>query len=145
MMPEGWGSGGIDLGATRGEFCTTGSKVVCVLLANGCNGVASSSGPWVHKGRVHLIDQREIDWPCVTHDGTKGKVRIQGKEFDLSKGGLFLIDTRAKSVRVQQLDVPIGIAVNDRQGYEKARKSIEALAQENPVMRQFVREAAPTP
>jgi len=140
-MPLGWGGGGFHVGETRGEFFTQDEKVVFVIWANGCNGAASSSGPWIQKGKLHANDKREIEWSCLTHDGLKGKATIDGREYDLAKGGLFLVSTRDKKTKVRQLDVAIGTITQGRDGFDLAEKRLAKLAKENETIRNFVDQA----
>ena len=41
----------------------------------------------------------------ATRDGRSGKVVIDGHEFDLTRGGLFLVSAKGTPVRVEQIPV----------------------------------------
>jgi hypothetical protein len=46
---------------------------------------------------------REVTWSSTTRDGKTGNVTIDGQEFDLGKGGLFLISLMNNRTKVEQL------------------------------------------
>jgi hypothetical protein len=87
---------------------TCDGRVYLVLAANACTGSRGGGGPGASRGQFHAKDGREIVWSCSTQDGKSGKVVIDGQEFDLTRGALFLISTKDKPTRVEQLAIDAG-------------------------------------
>jgi hypothetical protein len=81
-------------------------RVYLVLAANGCSGSGGGSG--TSRGQLHAKDGREIVWSCSTQDGKSGKVIIDGQEFDLNQGALFLVSAKEKPTRVEQVVIDTG-------------------------------------
>ena len=56
-------------------------------------------------GYHHVGDPppREVVWSSTTCDGKTGSVTVDGQEFDLSQGGLFLISLMDNQAKVEQL------------------------------------------
>jgi hypothetical protein len=79
-----------------------------VVAANGCTGSAGGGGSGTSRGQLHTKDGQEIVWSCSTQDGKSGKVFIDGQEFDLNQGALFLVSTKEKTTRVEQLVIDTG-------------------------------------
>src|SRR5262249_23663243 len=110
---KSWGSGGSTVSRIEGRTTTayTIQRLTCdgraylVLAANGCRGTGSGGGCGASHGKLHAKDGREIGWSCSTRDGTSGSVVIDGQEFDLAHGALFLISTKDKPTRVEQLAI----------------------------------------
>jgi hypothetical protein len=73
---------------------------------NGSVGATSSGGSGDFSGKFRIAPDREVAWSCKTPDGKAGKLVIDGAEFDLAGGGLFLVDTRQKPAKTEQLAVP---------------------------------------
>jgi hypothetical protein len=85
-------------------------RVCLALAANGCSGsgaeAATSAGQLETKpGYLQTKDGRKIAWSLSTQDGETGKVVIDGQEFSLSPGALFLVSAKDKPTRVEQLTV----------------------------------------
>jgi hypothetical protein len=83
-------------------------RVYLVLAANGCRGSGGGGGSGTYRGQLSAKDRRKIAWSCSTPDGTSGKVVIDGQEFDLTGGSLFLVSTKDKPTRVEQLVMDAG-------------------------------------
>jgi hypothetical protein len=68
------------------------------------SGGGSSNNP-VHteKGGAGTADGRGYQWHLETTDGKTAKFRINGNEFDLTKGTLFALKAKGEQVEVQQL------------------------------------------
>jgi hypothetical protein len=64
-----------------------------------------------------------------------GDFQIDGRPYDLAKGTLFLVSTKASQVRVTQLDVDLSKVQTDKQGFE-------AFAEDQPKVAEFVAEAS---
>jgi hypothetical protein len=68
-------------------------------------------------------DYRHLDWQLETPDGSNIKVLLDGKEYDASKGNLFLVKTKGGKTEVEQLTKDLSAAKADREGMEAfARK-----------------------
>jgi hypothetical protein len=83
-------------------------RVYLVLAANGCRGSGGGGGSGTYRGQLDAKDGRKITWSCSTPDGKSGKVVIDGQEFDLTEGALFLVSTKDKPTRVEQLVIDAG-------------------------------------
>jgi hypothetical protein len=113
---KSWGSGGVTVVRSEGgtttaytvQRLTCDGRVYLVLAANGCKGSGGGGGSGASRGQLHAKDGREILWSCSTQDGNSGNVVIDGQEFDLTRGALFLISTKDKPTRVEQLVIEAG-------------------------------------
>jgi hypothetical protein len=113
---KSWGSGGGTVVRSEGgtttaytvQRLTCDGRVYLFLAANGCKGSGGGGGSGASRGQLHANDGREIVWSCSTPDGKSGDVVIDGQGFDLSRGGLFLVSTKDKPTRVEQLAVEAG-------------------------------------
>jgi hypothetical protein len=113
---KSWGSGGGTVFRSEGGTTTayTVQRLTCdgsvylVLAANGCKGSGGGGGSGASRGQLHTQDGREIVWSCSTRDGKGGNVVVVGQQFDLTRGGLFLISTKDKPTRVEQLAIDAG-------------------------------------
>jgi hypothetical protein len=66
-------------------------------------GSAGSPQGAQYNGRADAPDGRKIEWRCETADGKTGPVTINGQQFDLAGGPLFLVTTKGGETHVQQL------------------------------------------
>ena len=111
---RGWGVGGGTVTKVEGEDrisysvdrLTCDGQAFAVLAVNGSVGATSSGGSGDFRGAFRIAPDREVAWSCKTSDGKAGKVVIDGAEFALADGGLFLVDTRQKPAKTEQLAVP---------------------------------------
>jgi hypothetical protein len=58
------------------------------------------------KCQAHLWnaqDSRRVEFTCETKDGTSGRATIEGKDYDLANGTLFLVSAQGGQYRVKQL------------------------------------------
>jgi hypothetical protein len=82
-----------------------------VMICSDTQGGATSSGdsisgpPWVRKvdGVEASKDGRRFAWQMETTDGRSVKCRVDGKEYDLASGTLFLVKTKGGKTEVEQL------------------------------------------
>jgi len=77
-------------------------QVRVVVAANRANAAGTVSGGGVVEGRFSTPEGSEVLWSCGFSREESGVI-INGKPFDLSQGGLFLIDTRTAPAAVEQL------------------------------------------
>ncbi len=79
------------------------------------HGSGSSSDPvFRQSGQAESPDGRNYSYQVETEDGVTARFTIDGKEFDLSQGTLFLVKTRGADTVVQQLSRDIsGISSTD--------------------------------
>jgi hypothetical protein len=138
-----WGGGGHAEGGVKEgvkfdfniEHLTCDGRVYFLLAADGCSGGDSGSGRTA-RGRLYAVDGRKIAWSCSTQDGTSGTVTIDGQQFDLAKGAVFLVSAMKDETRVEQLAVDMsklqGGPVQDR---------LPALADTEPRIAAFFKKA----
>jgi hypothetical protein len=98
--------GGVAISYTV-QGLTCDGRMYFVVAANGCTGSAGG-GSGNSRGQLHTRDGREIVWTCATQDGKSGKVVIDGQEFNLNQGALFLASTKEKPTRVEQVVIETG-------------------------------------
>jgi hypothetical protein len=99
-------------------------RVFAILVLNGSwesavDGGKVSSPTCTARGRWRApAGRREIAWSCDTKNGTEGSVTVDGQNFDLSKGALFLVPTNETKAKVVQLAVDMsklqGASVTER-------------------------------
>jgi hypothetical protein len=138
---KSWGAGGGSVTLTQNgsrityalERLTRDDRVYMVVAANGCTGVSWSGGEGKFRGQLHANDGGKIDWSCTTQDGHSGKVIVDGHEFDLTQGALFLVSTTDKPTRVDQL----AVAAGQLQACSDAKKLPE-LAEADPRIAAFL-------
>jgi hypothetical protein len=135
----GWGGGGFDVGDTRGEYCTQGERVVFVIWADACNGGSGSHGPGEQSGNLHAKDGREIAWECNTTDGRTGKAKIDGVEYDLAKGCVFLVSTQNKQTTVQQCAKDVAGIASGPQAFRGVDDALSKLAKDDDQIAKFVK------
>jgi hypothetical protein len=138
-----WGGGGHAAGGVKEgvkfdytiEHLTCDGRVYLVLAADGCSGGDSGSGQTAH-GQLYAVDGRKIAWSCTTPDATSGTVTIDGQQFDLAKGAVFLVSAKENKTTVEQMDVDMsklqGGPVQDK---------LPALADTEPRIAAFFKEA----
>jgi hypothetical protein len=88
------------------DLLTCDGRVYLVLAVDGSSGGDSSNGANA-RGQIYAVDGRKIPWSCTTQDGTSGAVAVDGQQFDLAKGAVFLVSAKEKKTTVQQLTVDI--------------------------------------
>jgi hypothetical protein len=98
-------------------------EATCFLSPLSAPGGRSKGGQGTFEGVFHFKDELEAPWSCTSQDGQSGKIIIDGKEFDLTAGALFLISAKDKAVHVQQL----AISSEQLQTCSDAKKVITVL------------------
>jgi hypothetical protein len=56
-----------------------------------------------YSGRVQAADGRRVEWKWVTPDNASGPLALNGMDYDLARGRLFLVSTKGGKVEVRQL------------------------------------------
>jgi hypothetical protein len=96
---------GIDQGsATEGQCGGRLAFVVWTDLTGAFRFESTDSdGGFIWAGHHGNPGDQQVDCRCATRDGTNGVVTINGKTFDLARGGLFLVSTLGNPAQVRQL------------------------------------------
>jgi hypothetical protein len=115
------------------ERLTRNDQVYLVVVANGSAGASHSGGEGDYRGHLLTSDGGTIDWSCSTQDGKSGKVKVNGQEFNLAGGALFLVSATEKPMRVEQL----AVATGELQACADAKK-FPGLAKAEPRIASFV-------
>jgi hypothetical protein len=94
--------------------------MLCCDVAGGASSTGSgSSGPppvWKSQGSVSAHDGRRVEWKLEITDGRNLKCWVNGKEYDLSKGGLFLVKTKGGKTEVEQVNQDLSAVPADVEG-----------------------------
>src|SRR5262249_15265738 len=88
-----------------------------------------SGPPWGRRveGFASSKDGRRFDWQLETTDRRGVKCRVDGKEYDLAKGALFLFKTRGGKTEVEQLS-------RDQSGVQREVASCTAFVRKEPAV-----------
>ena len=113
---KNWGAGGGSVTLTDNGskityalgHLTRDDRVYFVIVANGSAGVSWSGGEGNYRGQLLAKDGSKVEWSCMSQDGHGGKAIVDGHDFDLAKGALFLVSTKERPIRVEQLAVDAG-------------------------------------
>jgi hypothetical protein len=84
------------------DALTCDGRVFLVATVDGCSASSVHTSP-TSRGVWRTVDGRSLEWSCTTADGTGGTVAIAGQQFDLAKGGIFLVTAKANQTKVEQL------------------------------------------
>ena len=133
-------TGQVNIGQTSCVYCAIGNTNKLVLVvwidepdrqpARGIGGAAP-----LH-GEFRLRTGGKLTWNCSSRDGKSGNVEIAGRDFDLDKGGLFLISNKEGSTKVEQLPIEtVGGTI------QSANEKLESLAKTNAKITAFVNTA----
>ncbi len=85
----------------------TGEKAILFIIWSDTER-ASSHGSTTKKGvryeGFHISsDGQRVEWHCETADGKTGIITLNGAEYDLADGLLFLVSTQDSQIQVRQL------------------------------------------
>ena len=99
-------------------------------------GGSGSSGEATYRqtGSVTNSDGRRVEWRVETTNATLITIEIDGTQYDLAQGTLFLVKTRGGETQVQQLK-------RDLTTMKATREGCVALAETDTDVKDFVREA----
>lgn len=102
----------------------------------GSHGSGSTSDP-IHReeGYASASDGRRVDWWLETTDGQTATFSMNGQQYDLSRGGLFLVTTKGAGIQVRQLN-------RDLSAIPPTVEGCETFAQSDPDVSSFIREAS---
>ncbi|VTS06831.1 hypothetical protein [Tuwongella immobilis] len=130
------GAGGLHVGNARGSFVSQDDKLVFVVLGDEGNGGSAGTGFDRFTGALRTDDGREIPWQVRTGDGKSGRATIDGVEYDLAQGCLFLVSTRDRKTQVRQVPRdPSGVTHWD------VERAVVQWAESDPEIREFVKAA----
>jgi hypothetical protein len=105
-----------------------------VMICSDFNG-NHASGPGdisKHQGSQSSTDgKRRLDWQTERTEGWNVKVRLNGKEYDASKGAVFLVKTEGDKTEVEQL-------VKDLSALQADPKSVEEFARKDAAVSKFL-------
>jgi hypothetical protein len=92
-------------------------------------GSSSTASPvYTEYGSASAPDGRAYSWKLETADGKTGKLTIQGQDYDLSKGALFVVRTKGGSVQVLQINRDLSALPDDLfQCHERLLKDAEVM------------------
>jgi hypothetical protein len=95
---------------------------------------AGSSGRTEWHSSVKARDGSAVQLNCATTDGKTWTVAVNGKEYRLEDGAVFLIRTRGGPAKVSQVK-------QDLSGLQPTKETWERLAKENPEVKDFTDQA----
>jgi hypothetical protein len=130
-------TGGCSVGGTGPRYGSWGGKLAVVVwfdTDDSSQGFAGEGPAAVYQGVFAPLDGRRFDWRCRTSDGKTGTLLIDGQEYDMAKGALFLVSTKGGKTGVQQIS-------RDLTPFNPDKESLERLAKEDPDVARFVAEA----
>lgn len=89
---------------------------------------AGADNSYKQKGSESARDGRHLEWQLETTNGSSVKVRLAGKEYDASKGGLFLVKTTGGKTEVEQLPQDLSAVHPDSKSIEEFARKDEAVS-----------------
>jgi hypothetical protein len=92
-----------------------GLTVMVVDRLNGSSHVAGKSDTQqsVTTARVTTPNGPDLEWRLASRDGHNGELQINGRDFDLAQGTLFVLEARGNEIEVHQLQHDLtGLACN---------------------------------
>jgi hypothetical protein len=90
-------------------------------------GSGSSSDPvYTARGASGVEGQGGYHWQIGSKDGKSGNFRLNGKEYDLAKGALFVIKANGNEIEVHQFDRDLSAIPHDA---NKCREHLEKDAE----------------
>jgi hypothetical protein len=134
------GSGSTRVGNTTAEYyMANGGMMLVVWLKHppsgthgGGSGVSSGPTKMVVTGSQRYGEAPSIEWRCETTDGKTGTVTLGGGNYELAKGGIFLVDMSGDKPTVTQLTRETASI--------KSKAELEALAKTDLEIKKFVSE-----
>jgi hypothetical protein len=134
----GAGSAGISIGETYAECLTFDSKPALIIWTDKVGaasaGSSSSLGSSESHGTVGPQSAPWVKWQCQTTGGKIDKVTINGVNYALQDGPLFLVSVKGGQAEVRQLKRDLA-RVNPTKG------GLEEFARNDPEVAKFVADA----
>src|SRR5262249_44734558 len=92
-------------GQATGVYCLWQNRVALVVFTDVTGGGSAGIGPPGPKYHWEAAapDARRIAWACETDAGSSGRVTINGQEYELAQGPLFLVSVGGEKTHVSQL------------------------------------------
>jgi len=84
-------------------------------VQTGAGGGSTEDPVWRSSGSSTSSDGHGYKWTCETSDGKRVELRIDGVEYNLDKGGLFVIHLAGDHVTVHQKSVDLSQLNHDDQ------------------------------
>ena len=136
-------SGSVQVEETTASFYASGERVFLVVWhdmprnlgsggGHGFTGSSSSAGKTEIDGKYETTDGRGFQYTCETTDGLTGTVVIDGAEYDLAAGCIFLLAYRSDGISVTQLDRDLTMPGTPQEFFK-------SLADNDPQIGAFVR------
>ena len=134
------GSGTTHVGNTSADYYMSNGGMMLVIwikhpprVGHGSgSGISSSANKIVMTGNYRRDNGTPLEWRCETADGKSGSVTVGGANYELTKGGIFLVD--------MQEDKPVIIQLSRGTSSIKDKAELEALAATDPEIAKFVSE-----
>jgi hypothetical protein len=129
--------GNVVLTSADAHFATWDGRLALLVLCDfsaGRRGGSGSGGGSLRRfhGYSESTTGRRVEWRWETADGTSGTVVINGRQYDRSGGGLFLVYTKGEVLRIVQL----------KRDFAGDEKGLDQLAATDPDIERFVAGAA---
>jgi hypothetical protein len=117
-------------GIDQGSVYHLGTTFVLWSDAPGGGGGSSSSNAQgvQCQGSVLGREGRRIEFHCNTKDGKTGRVTINGADYNLADGNLFLVATEGDRIQVKQLKRSLGTLKFERETLEAFGKNDPDIA-----------------
>jgi len=101
------GAGDFSVGETNATFGSWGDGTAVIVwsaIPAGNTGSGTAGSAATYNG-LHLApDGGRVEWDCTTDDGRTGSVTINGEDYELDVGSLFLVSVEGEETKVVQLD-----------------------------------------
>jgi hypothetical protein len=137
QRPANTDTGGYSIGGTGARYGSWDGELAVVVwfdTDDSSQGFAGEGRTAAYQGVFAPIDGRRFDWRCRTSDGKTGTLVIDGQQYELAKGALFLVSTKGDKTAVQQLS-------HDLAQFNPDKEGLERLAKEDPDVARFIVDA----
>lgn len=137
---HGWGVSGTHESNCWVEQLRCDGRIFAVLVANGgSKGMSSGEGDGSFSGKLLALDGRRISWSCEMRDAPRGTLTIDGQEFDLAAGNVFLVRMTEPKVSVEQ------VVVDPSKLQASLGSQLQSLQSTEPQIRTFLVESQGRP
>jgi len=135
-------SGSARIADTHAEYYASRDRVFLVIWLDFCpsgGGSEAVSGPnTTIKRQYATTDGNSVQWKCHTVDGKTGTIIINGVEYDLAKGGLFLVAAKQDKLQVTQLNRDFERPKSEHETFEAFDRTCQSLAKSDPEIKDFI-------